>query len=611
MSSHYEIKAVNPQAHLFEVTLKLDDLDPNQAGVRLRLPDWIPGSYLIRDFSQHIVSLRACGDGNELAGTRVDKSCWEYPAGLKSLEVTYRVYAWDLSVRAAHLDLNHGFFNGTSVFLYAEGTEQDAVTVDIQLPDDSACKSWQLATSLKAVDAQQNGFGLYKAANYDELIDHPVEMGSFTRCEFEACGVPHEIVFTGPIHTDLDRVANDLKRICEYQINFFGKPAPMDHYVFLVMVVGSGYGGLEHRASTALMITRENLPIPGDDSTNDGYLNFLGLCSHEYFHTWNVKRIKPAAFTPFDLHTENYTRLLWFFEGMTSYYDDLVLRRCGLIDDDTYFKLVAKNITRIQRNGGRLVQTVTDSSFDAWHKFYKQNENSPNAIVSYYGKGALVAMCLDATLRERSGNKVTLDDLMQALWQKWLDTGAGLQEQEPETMAAELLGQNIDDFFQPALYGTGDLNLEKALSTLGVQLNWRQRKSATDAGGDADDKPGNFYWIGANLKAGESGATLSHVFTGGAAERAGLAAGDSIIAIEDLAVDSNNLVDMLKRYANKGCVQVHYFRLGVLSTTMLPVVIAVDDTCYLTLQDKPKALLWLEAAPLEAAPLDDPTNQSA
>ena len=592
MSNHYVIQAVNPQAHLYEVTLTLDGLVAGQAGARLRLPDWIPGSYMIRDFSQHIVSMQAHSDGSELTVTRVDKSCWEFPAGLKSLEVTYRVYAWDLSVRAAHLDLNHGFFNGTSVFLYAEGLEQNPVTVEIQLPVDPACKSWEVATSLSADNVEANGFGLYKAANYDELIDHPVEMGNFTRCEFEACGVPHDVIFTGPIHTDLDRVANDLKRICEYQIKFFGKPAPMDRYVFLVMVVGSGYGGLEHRASTALMITRENLPIPGDDSINDGYLSFLGLCSHEYFHTWNVKRIKPAAFTPFDLQTENYTRLLWFFEGMTSYYDDLILRRCGLIDDETYFKLVAKNITRIQRTGGRLVQTVTDSSFDAWHKFYKQNENSPNAIVSYYGKGALVAMCLDATLRARSNNKVTLDNLMQTLWKNWLNTGKGLQEQEPEEIAADLLGESMDDFFQQALYSTQDLNLEKALATLGVQLNWRQRKSAADAGGK-NDKSSDFYWLGANVKPGEGKVTLSHVFTDEAAERAGLAAGDTLVAIENLAVDEANLADMLRRYASKGEVQVHYFRLGVLSTTMLPVVIANNDTAYLTMQDEEKGMQWL------------------
>ena len=592
MSSHYVIQAVNPQAHLYEVTFKLDDLDAGAAGVRLRLPDWIPGSYMIRDFSQHVVSLQALGDGNEVAPVRVDKSCWEFPAGLEALEVTYRVYAWDLSVRAAHLDLNHGFYNGTSVFLYAEGLEQNPVTVEIRPPAHPACKSWEVATSLSADKTQANGFGLYKAANYDELIDHPVEMGNFTRCEFEACGVPHEVIFTGPIHTDLERVAKDLKRICEYQIDFFGKPAPMDRYVFLVMVVGSGYGGLEHRASTALMITRENLPIPGDDSINDGYLSFLGLCSHEYFHTWNVKRIKPAAFTPFDLQTENYTRLLWFFEGMTSYYDDLLLRRCGLIDDETYFTLVAKNITRIQRTGGRLVQTVTDSSFDAWHKFYKQNENSPNAIVSYYGKGALVAMCLDATLRERSNNKVTLDHLMQALWKNWLNTGEGLQEKEPESVAAELLGENMDEFFQHALYSAGELDLKSALATLGVELNWRQRKSAADAGGK-NDKSGEFYWIGANVKPGESDVTLSHVFTGGAAEQAGLAAGDTLLAIENLAIDSGNLADMLKRFATKGEVRVHYFRLGVLSTTMLPIVRAGNDTAYLTMQDEAKGLQWL------------------
>ncbi len=592
MSIHYTIQAANCQAHLYEVTLELDGIDPQ--GVTLRLPDWIPGSYMIRDFSRNIVSMQALADGEPAQAKRLDKSAWHFAGGVNHLHVRYSVYAWDLSVRAAHLDTNHGFYNGTSVFLYPQGLEHQAVTVDIQKPADSGCKTWQVATSLNAKQVHSDGFGMYEAQDYDELIDHPVEMGDFTRCEFEACGVPHEIVFTGPIHTDLDRVADDLKKICEYQIEFFGKPAPMDRYVFLVMVVGSGYGGLEHRASTALMITRENLPIPGDETISDAYLSFLGLCSHEYFHTWNVKRIKPAAFIPFDLQSENYTRLLWFFEGMTSYYDDLVLRRCGLIDDETYFKLVAKNITRIQRGAGRLVQSVTDSSFDAWNKFYKQDENAPNAIVSYYGKGALVAMCLDACLRERSENAVTLDHLMLALWKKWLDTGEGLLEDEPETLAATLLGSSLDDFFKPALYGTDELDLAGALSVLGVQLNWRQRKSATDAGGSKDEKPKDFYWLGANVQPSEGGVELKQVYQGGAAERAGLASGDTLIAIEGLAVDSSNVHDLLTRYANKGEVEIYYFRLGVLAKATLPVVTADVDTAYLTIADEAKAKLWLE-----------------
>jgi len=257
------------------------------------------------------------------------------------------------------LDRSHGFFNGTSVFLQLRGRDQEPVTVAIEAPTHPECQDWNVATAMQGIELDDNGFGLYRAENYDELIDHPVEMGAFERIEFLAGGVPHEIVLTGAGLCDHERLAADLKRICEYQIDFFGGTAPMERYLFLVMVVGSGYGGLEHRASTALLVTREHLPSPGLEKIEDRYLEFLGLCSHEYFHTWNVKRIKPARFVPYQLDAESPTRLLWFFEGVTSYYDDLFLVRCGLIDTKRYLNLLIKTLTRVHRGAGRHLQSVS------------------------------------------------------------------------------------------------------------------------------------------------------------------------------------------------------------------------------------------------------------
>lgn len=580
MSVSYTLKPLNPEAHQFEVTLRATDVDPT--GQLFQLPNWIPGSYMIRDFSKNILSVRARGDGQVITLQKQDKSSWLAPAGLKEIELTYQVYAWDLSVRSAHLDNEHGFFNGTSVFMSVAGQEGQVHHVDMQRPDAPEYKEWKLASSMTAVNVDVAGFGQYSATDYDELIDHPVEMGTFERIEFEACGVAHEVILTGEYTTDNQRIANDLKIICEAQIRFFGEPAPMDKYVFLVMVVGDGYGGLEHRASTALLITREHLPIKGDDSVNDQYLSFLGLCSHEYFHTWNVKRIKPAEFVPYKLEEESYTQLLWFFEGITSYYDDLFLIRTGLITNEQYFDLMAKTITRIQRGSGRLVQSVTDSSFDAWNKFYKQDANAPNAIVSYYAKGALVSLCLDAQIREATNNEKSLDDLMKLLWSRWLETKAGIHEQEPEQLASEIAGKDLSDFFAKALYSTQELPVESSLEYLGVDVHWRARTSTSDAGGGSDKSADPKPWLGANVDGSAGRVSVTHVFNTGAAETAGLAPGDIIIAIDNIIVSTSDIPALLNRHAGDSSLTLHYSRHGVLRTAQLPIMMAPQDTCSLS-----------------------------
>ncbi|MFA7667081.1 MAG: peptidase M61, partial [Burkholderiaceae bacterium] len=416
----YRIRPSDPDAHLFGVEMTIADPDPE--GQRLALPAWIPGSYMIREFARHIVRIEARAGDAPVALTKLDKHTWRAERCRGPLAVRYLVYAWDLSVRGAHLDRTHGFFNGTSVFLQALGHERRPCELVIDAPTHPACQGWRVATTLPEAGARRHGFGRYRAADYDELIDHPVELGRFTLFTFEAGGVPHEVAITGRHDTDGNRLTRDLEAICASQARLFepasGKP-PVDRYLFQVTAVGDGYGGLEHRASTALICRRSDLPHPAMEGVSDGYRSFLGLCSHEYFHTWNVKRIKPAAFVDYDLRAEQYTRLLWVFEGFTSYYDDLTLVRSGVLDPGAYLKLLSGTISNVQRGPGRLLQSVTESSFDAWTRYYRQDENAPNAIVSYYTKGALVALCLDLTIRARSRGKRSLDDVMRLMWQRW------------------------------------------------------------------------------------------------------------------------------------------------------------------------------------------------
>lgn len=566
----YTIQAVQPAAHLFEVTLYLDAPDP--AGQVFSLPAWIPGSYMIREFAKNIVSLTAQRGDTLLVVTRPDKHTWRLPAGLSGpVTLRYTVYAWDLSVRTAHLDQTHGFFNGTSVFLCAHGFEGAAHQVDILPPAGLEDAGWRVATSLPEAGAERYGFGRYQAESYDALIDHPVEMGTFSLAEFNACGVPHAVAITGRHDCNLTRLVEDLKPVCEAQIRLFGEPAPMDRYVFLVMAVGDGYGGLEHRASTALLCSRADLPHAGMEAPTEGYRQFLGLCSHEYFHTWNVKRIKPAAFVPYDLSRENYTRLLWAFEGFTSYYDDLMLVRTRRITRADYLTLLGKTISQVHKGSGRRKQSVAESSFEAWTKYYRQDENSPNAIVSYYTKGALVGLLLDLNLRADSQGRTSLDDLMRALWQRHGQTGEGVAEDGLFALAAELGGAALGDWLREIVDGTGELPLEAWLKRVGVDLAWEAPSEA----------PG----IGVRTTADGDALKIVNVFDGGPAQGAGLSAGDVLVALDGLKVTSGNFDKLLARRMAGERVEIHVFRRDELMRFEVELRAAPADVAKLALAD--------------------------
>jgi predicted metalloprotease with PDZ domain len=361
----------------------------------------------------------------------------------------------------------------------------------------------------------------------------------------------------------------------------------MERYLFQVMAVGDGYGGLEHRSSTSLLCKRDDLPQSGVEEITKEYRQFLGLCSHEYFHLWNVKRIRPEAFKSADLSSEAYSKLLWAFEGITSYYDDLTLLRSGLIDMESYLELLAKNISRVIRCSGRLKQTVEESSFDAWTKFYKQDENAPNSIVSYYAKGAIIALVLDLSIRRDSGGEKSLDDLMRALWQSYGKPDIGVGEADVERLAAEVTGLDLSDFFQQALRTTEELPIEELLQTVAVGYELRPATGPKDEGGlkKSESKPCNPKAdLGVLYKADRAGAKLTAVMDYGPAMQAGLSAGDTVIALDGIKVTSANLDQLLQRAQLGEKVEIYAFRRDELMRFKVEMRPAEPNTCYLWLQ---------------------------
>jgi predicted metalloprotease with PDZ domain len=516
----YQVRLLDLHAHLFQVTLSVAEPAALQ---RLSLPVWIPGSYLVREFSKNLQRLRAHQGSREVILTQLDKCNWQAECdSRKPLLLSYEVYAFDNSVRTAWLDASRGFFNGSSLFLQVQGQEQ--TPHKLELLADKLAPGWQVATGLTPEKINKNGFGSYLAANYDELLDCPVEMGRFWSGSFVACGVKHRFVVAGaPPSFDGTALLADTQKICEAEIRFWhgekagtrshSKP-PHQNYLFMLNAVGDGYGGLEHRNSTALICTRKDLPrLDGPKQKPDGYVTLLGLISHEYFHTWNVKRLRPAEFSSYDYGRENYTQLLWFFEGFTSYYDDLLLHRAGLIDDKVYLKLLGKTINQVLQTPGRAVQSVAQSSFDAWIKYYRQDENTPNTTVSYYTKGALTALCLDLSLRQQG--KTTLDAVMTALWQRC--HGAAMSEDDLRHVLFDLSGRSFASELARWVHGTADLPLKILLERQGIGVHEEPAPIAQRLG----------------LRVSEgTGIQIKTVLRGGAAEQAGFAAGDEWLGIE-------------------------------------------------------------------------------
>jgi predicted metalloprotease with PDZ domain len=380
-------------------------------------------------------------------------------------------------------------------------------------------------------------------------------MGTFAHASFNVLGTRHEIAITGRVpKLDLKRVTDDLAKVCETQIRLFEprtKKAPFGHYAFLTLALGEGRSGLEHRNSTALICKRDGLPFAGMRDSTEAYRSFLGLASHEYFHSWNVKRIRPAAFVPYDLTRENYTCLLWAFEGFTSYYDDLLLARAGLLTAEQYLEELAQTMTTVMQRSSRLKQSLADSSFDAWIKYYRQDENAPNSVLSYYQKGALVALALDLTIRSSTRGRKSLDDVMRLLWTRWRNSPAayrGVDEDEIVEAAETATGLKLARAFREWTEGTRDPDFAALLAPLGIIC---ERRAALD-------EP-HFALLGIKA-AGRTECRVTHVYDGGAAQDAGVSGGDVLVALNGLRITPGTLDTLLARYQPGDAVELLAFR---------------------------------------------------
>lgn len=565
---HYQIEFDDYRQHLVHVTLRFL-ANPTQI---LSLPTWIPGSYLIREFSKHIESVNAYDEaGRQLQMSKFEKNKWRlFNTDHELITVEYDVYAYDLSVRGAYVDQTRLYLNPACVCLGLQDQEDAPIELELFLPQE--LKHFQIATGLAHKSLVKGRFTL-KADNYAQLIDSPVELAEQTRFSFEANGIPHEFVVSGTHSMNGERMKQDIEKICSTEISMFGS-APFLNYTFMTMATANSYGGLEHPNSTSLISPRSDLPKADEPAEpSEDYQRFLGLCSHEYFHSWLVKFIRPENFVNYDLDKEGYTSLLWIFEGFTSYYDDLILYRSGVISQDSYLKLIKGQIDRYLQNPGRFVQTVAESSFDAWVKFYRPDENTNNAGTSYYNKGALVALCLDLGLRLKGSS---LDDLMRRLYQ---DAQAGKQVNERTIfdLCEALAGQKWIEQINHLINTTDELPLDQLLPEFGLSYNLKQEKTLP---------------FGLKVVEKPEGLLIQQARRDGAGAQSGLSANDVIVAIDGLKATEK----LFNKYAKQsGTFQVYAFR----RDEFLQFELSAGETELVTVElkvtDQEKADTWLKA----------------
>ncbi|HEX8692528.1 MAG TPA: PDZ domain-containing protein [Longimicrobium sp.] len=555
----YRLRMPEPHTHLLEVVLTAEEV---REPARVVMPSWTPGSYLMREFPRNVVHFVAVdGAGRELPSRKTDKNTWLVdapPDGL--LRARLIVYADELTVRTSHLDATHASINGASVFPYLAGRESAPHRLGVEAPP-----GWRTTTSL-AEDGAPNAF---LAADYDELVDSPLEIGTHELIEWEVEGRRHRYAVWGRGNWERERLVADTTRIVRAEHALFGT-LPYRDYTFIVHLTPGGAGGLEHRASTQLLADRWSFRGPP-------YESFLGLAAHELFHAWNGKRIRPAVLGPFDYTREAYTRELWVVEGLTTYYTDLLLRRAGLISQARYLEKLGEMISRWQTLPGRVVQPLADASFDTWIKFYRPDANTPNATISYYQKGALVALLLDLRIRAATGNGRSLDDVMRALWERWGACDRGFPEGAVEEVAQEVAGADLRAFFDRALRSTEELEYDEPLAAAGLALRPAHAPppgapAPTGPVGDPSaERLRTEVRTGLQFKLEGWRTLVAHVLAGSAAWRAGVNAGDELVALDGMRIGGETLVARLQEKPPGSRAQLTVFRRDELVTLSLEV----------------------------------------
>lgn len=499
----YTVSMSKPWTHLLEVEMRVKSPQPSDAA-EIVMPVWTPGSYLIREYERHVQDFAAKDtSGNPLAWEKTNKNTWRIATrGVSEYVATYRVYANELTVRTNELNDEHAFFNNAATLMFPKDNLKAPSTLKV-IP----FANWKIATGLPKVEGQENTF---RAENFDILYDSPFEVGDFKEVSFEVQGVPHRIVFEGEGNYDLQKTARDVKKIVEEAYKIFGE-LPYKDYTFIVNLRGGG--GLEHLNSTALQF--------GKFGFTSQYNGFLGLVAHEFFHLWNVKRIRPDALGPFDYSNENYTKLLWVAEGGTSYYGDLLVKRAGFVSDKEFLAGKAQGFQALQNRPGRFQTSAEEASFDAWIKGYRPDENSINNQISYYDKGEILAFLLDIEIRRASGGAKSLDDVMRYLYAEFFKKNKNYTPQDFQKAAEMMAGKPLEDFFSKYVRGRDEIDYNSTLNALGLQLT-------TGGGASARETA----YLGANLRQEGERLNITAVPFGTPAYDQGLNANDQIIAVD-------------------------------------------------------------------------------
>ena len=514
----YFLAMPQPHTHYFEVQIKLSGFE--QEVVDFKLPVWTPGSYLVREFAKNVEGFVAQnGKGQSLKTEKTKKNTWRvYAAKAAEITVSYRVYAFEVSVRTSYLDGSHAYLNGTNVFMYVPELLHSPLTLSVKpFPE------WkEISTGMEPAG---NDKFVLQAADYDMLVDAPIEIGNQKVLKFKADGgTDYEVAMYGDAIYDPDKLKADMKTVLEEAGRIVGEN-PNKRYVFIVHNLTNGSGGLEHHNSTTLDVSRTTYQA--------SYIRFLSLVAHEYFHLWNVKRIRAKALGPFDYENENYTHLLWVAEGITSYYQELILRRAGLVNPDYMFNITTYNITNSENSPGNDVQSLAESSFDAWIKYYRPNENSNNTTISYYTKGAIVGALLDLEIMHSTNATKTLDDVMRYLYDEYYKKQKrGFTDEEMQQAVEKVAGKSMKDFFENYISGTKAIDYNTFFGYAGLRL-----AKASAGGGEG------FLGAGTSLTNGK--LTVGSVLRGSAAYQQGLYVNDEIMAVDNLRMNTS---DDLNRY---------------------------------------------------------------
>ena len=520
-SVRYELRMPNPQNHYFQVVMELSDFKESE--LHIKMPVWAPGSYLVREFARNVDLVYATDEtGKKWRLEKDAKNAWVLKKGkAKKIRISYDVYAFELSVRTSFLDLTHGYVSGSGVFMYVDGHKERSGELTI-FPY-SEFKTISTALPRKGEGVTADGSEKFVYNDYDQLVDCPIEIGNQEVFEFMAAGVKHTVAMYGVANYSVFELQEDMAKIVEAATDVFGQN-PNKEYTFIIHNVVDGQGGLEHCNSTTLSVNRWTYQ-------GKAYLDFLNLVAHEYFHLWNVKRIRPIELGPFNYDEENYTTLLWVMEGFTSYYDELLMRRAGYIAETEYLAKLESTVNYVEGSVGARVQPVAHASFDAWIKAYRPNENSSNTTMTYYSRGAMLAAVIDAMIIDKYYGKKCLDHFMRVLYEKYyMKLNRGFSDKEFQSELSAFLDKDMSDFFNSYVYGTEMVPFEKYFGPAGVDVGFRKITTPS---------------FGAGLKQDGGRLTVRSVRAGSSAENAGLSVNDEIIGYNGFRVDQSTLESFL------------------------------------------------------------------